>query len=67
MMKLLLITDNASEEKKTTETEEKSEETNTASDANNATVGEDGLRTDFKEAMDSYETFMNPFSEFMKT
>lgn len=59
-------TDNASEEEKTTETEEKTEETNTASDANSATVGEDGLRTDFKEAIDSYETFMNEYCDFMK-
>ena len=33
---------------------------------NNTTTTNDGLRTDFKEAMDSYESFMNEYVTFMK-
>ena len=34
--------------------------------SNSSSVKKDGLRADFKEAMDSYETFMNEYCEFMK-
>ena len=36
-------------------------------DPGNSTVGEDGLRKDFKDAMDSYEVFMNEYCDFMET
>lgn len=48
--------------------ETKTEEiaTETTSDTGDSTVEETGLRKDFKEAMDSYETFMNEYCDFMK-
>lgn len=47
-------------------TESKAEEQQPAMDSDNSTVGEDGLRKDFKEAMDSYEAFMNEYCDFME-
>lgn len=44
----------------------KAEEQKPVVDSGNATVGEDGLRKDFKEAMDSYEAFMNEYCDFME-
>ena len=44
----------------------KAEEQKPVVDSGNATVGEDGLRQDFKEAMDSYEAFMNEYCDFME-
>lgn len=51
-----------------TATEPKTEETitETASDPGNSTEAEEGLRDDFKAAMDSYEAFMNEYCDFMK-
>lgn len=49
-----------------TTAESKVEEQKPAADSGNATVGEDGLRKDFKEAMDSYEAFMNEYCDFME-
>lgn len=51
-----------------TATEPKTEETivETASDPGNFTEAEEGLRDDFKAAMDSYEAFMNEYCDFMK-
>lgn len=46
--------------------ESKAEEQKQVVDSGNATVGEDGLRKDFKEAMDSYEAFMNEYCDFME-
>ena len=46
--------------------ESKAEEQKPVADSGNATVGEDGLRKDFKEAMDSYEAFMNEYCDFME-
>lgn len=46
--------------------ESKTEEQKPSADSGNSTVGEDGLRKDFKEAMDSYETFMNEYCDFME-
>lgn len=49
-----------------TTAESKAEEQKPAADSGNSTVGEDGLRKDFKEAMDSYEAFMNEYCDFME-
>ena len=49
-----------------TTAESKTEEQKPSADSGNSTVGEDGLRKDFKEAMDSYETFMNEYCDFME-
>ena len=46
--------------------ESKAEEQKQVVDSGNATVGEDGLRKDFKDAMDSYEVFMNEYCDFME-
>ena len=47
-------------------TEPKTEDEKPTSDSDNSNVEENGLRKDFKEAMDSYETFMNEYCDFMK-
>lgn len=44
----------------------KDEEQMQTVDPGNSTVGEDGLRKDFKDAMDSYEVFMNEYCDFME-
>lgn len=46
--------------------ESKAEEQKPVADSGNATVGEDGLRKDFKDAMDSYEVFMNEYCDLME-
>ena len=47
-------------------TESETEEQQPAMDSDTSTVGEDGMRKDFKEAMDSYEAFMNEYCDFME-
>lgn len=47
-------------------TESETEEQQPAMDSDTSTVGEDGMRKDFKEAMDSYEAFMNEYCDFIK-
>ena len=47
------------------ETDSSEPEESTSSETSQE-VGADGLRVDFKEAMDSYEEFMNEYVEFMK-
>ena len=51
-----------------TATEPKPEEiiVEPATDSRNSTEAEEGLRDDFKAAMDSYEAFMNEYCDFMK-
>lgn len=51
---------------KPTEEVKPTEEAASTDDSNSSSVGADGLRTDFKEAMDSYESFMGEYCEFMK-
>ena len=41
-------------------------EDDSTDESNSSSVGADGMRTDFKEAMDSYESFMNEYCDFMK-
>lgn len=55
------------EEKETKEstTEETSEIATEESSSSESEIGADGMRTDFKEAMDSYESFMNEYCDFM--
>lgn len=61
-------TEESSAEPKTEETiaDSKDEEQKPAADPDNSTVGTDGLRKDFKDAMDSYEAFMNEYCDFME-
>lgn len=56
----------ASPTAKPTEEVKPTEEAASTDDSNSSSVGSDGLRTDFKEAMDSYESFMDEYCEFMK-
>ena len=49
-----------------TTAESKTEEQKPSADSGNSTAGENGLRKDFKDAMDSYEAFMNEYCDFIE-
>lgn len=57
-------TETSQAEKKTSK-KESSKPAKTPDNANESAAGADTLRTDFKEAMDSYETFVDEYCEFI--
>lgn len=61
------VSDEQSETEDSDEQADTQEETgNSESTANNDTSSADGIRPEFKEAMDSYEAFFDEYVEFMK-
>ncbi len=65
---IMLVSVSKKEKKETTnqDSSSTSESEDSSTDNNDSTIGADGMHTDFKEAMDSYETFMNEYCDFIE-